>query len=242
VSLIRQVAAKKRPTSIDLGMGEPSLRPTQAFLDAGAAYIAQHGLRYSPNAGETRLREAIARHYNYPAMSEPANVCVTIGSQEAMYAIFKTLLDPARDDLLIVEPTFPSYAKMARLEGIGLQIVRARAEDDFAFVLLSQSGQETQCPGHPADADEEDPGGVGIEGTGMAHAPLAEDPAAAGHDIVRGPTGLLVHHRQPQGSIVALASRFSGHRHRAVRPRPRCRAVAAGLPPPGTRRPRRGRT
>ncbi|HEY5257701.1 MAG TPA: pyridoxal phosphate-dependent aminotransferase [Candidatus Baltobacteraceae bacterium] len=133
VSLIRQVAAKKRPTSIDLGMGEPSLRPTQRHLDAGAAYIAQHGLRYSPNAGEPRLREAIARHYNYPQMGEAANVCVTVGSQEAMYAIFKALFDPARDELLIVEPTFPSYVKMARLEGIGLQIVRTRDEDDFGF-------------------------------------------------------------------------------------------------------------
>ena len=46
-------------------------------------------------------------------MHSAGNVCVTTGSQEAMYVTLKTLLDPANDELLVVEPAFPSYVKMA---------------------------------------------------------------------------------------------------------------------------------
>ena len=105
-SLIRRVAAKRRPSSIDLGLGEPSLVPNAEHFKYAMNYIEAHGIRYTANAGDPALREAIARHYDYPGMHEANNVCVTTGSQEAMYVTIKTLLDPAIDELLIVEPTF----------------------------------------------------------------------------------------------------------------------------------------
>ena len=132
-SLIRRIAAHRRPTSIDLGLGEPSLMPNPAHFEYAMRYIEAHGVRYSPNAGDPALREAIARHYDYPGMHAAQNVCVTTGSQEAMYVTIKTLLDPARDELLVVEPTFPSYIKMARLEGIGVRGVAMDAAQDFAI-------------------------------------------------------------------------------------------------------------
>jgi aspartate/methionine/tyrosine aminotransferase len=132
-SLIRQVAAQRRATSIDLGLGEPTLTPTKAHLDAAMAHVTRHGMRYTPNAGEPALREAIARCYDYPEMSGGSNVCVTVGSQEAMFVAIKTLLDPAKDELLVVEPAFPSYVKMARLEGVDVRCVSMIESEDFAF-------------------------------------------------------------------------------------------------------------
>ncbi|HEY8320824.1 MAG TPA: pyridoxal phosphate-dependent aminotransferase [Candidatus Baltobacteraceae bacterium] len=132
-SLIRQIAAKRRPDSIDLGLGEPTLMPTAAYLDAAMADVKTSGLRYSHNAGDAELRAAIAEHYGYPGMDRAENVCVTTGSQEAMYAVLKTLLDPATDELLVVEPAFPSYVKMAMLEGVAVRTVAMREEDDYAF-------------------------------------------------------------------------------------------------------------
>ncbi len=132
-SLIRQIAAKKRATSIDLGLGEPSLMPTQMHLDAAMAYVRTHGLRYTQNAGDPELRALIANHYRYPGMSEAENVCVTTGSQEAMYVVIKSIVNPATDDLLVVEPAFPSYVKMAALEGITVTTSVMRESDDFAF-------------------------------------------------------------------------------------------------------------
>ena len=59
-SLIRRIAALKRVESVDLGLGEPSLLPTQAHLDWAMEYVARHGMKYTPNAGQPELREAIA--------------------------------------------------------------------------------------------------------------------------------------------------------------------------------------
>jgi aspartate/methionine/tyrosine aminotransferase len=132
-SLIRAMHAKKRPASIDLGLGEPSLSPNLAHFDAAMRQVAERGVKYTPNAGDPALREAIARHYGYPAMDRMENVCITVGSQEAMFVAIKTLLDPARDELLIVEPAFPSYAKMAALEGIAVRSVAMSDADGFTF-------------------------------------------------------------------------------------------------------------
>jgi aspartate aminotransferase len=133
LSLIREIAAKRKPSSIDLGLGEPSLSPNPAHLEAGMRYALERGLRYTLNAGDPALRDAIAKHYAYPQMSNAEHVCITTGSQEATYAVIKTLLDPDKDELLVLEPAFPSYGKMATLEGAAVNSVSLRAEDAFAF-------------------------------------------------------------------------------------------------------------
>lgn len=132
-SLIREVSGQKKSTSIDLGLGEPSLLPNREHFESAMSYVTKHGVKYTPNAGDAELRAAIARYYAYPKMDRTSNVCVTVGSQEAMYVAIKTLLDPARDELLIVEPCFPSYQKMATLEGIAWRSVAMSEEEAFAF-------------------------------------------------------------------------------------------------------------
>jgi aspartate/methionine/tyrosine aminotransferase len=132
-SVIRQVAARKRAASIDLGLGEPTLPPARAHFEHAMQYVAKRGVKYTANAGDPQLREAIARHYRYPGLERAENVCITAGSQEAMYVTLMTLLDPRHDELLVVEPAFPSYLKMAALHGVACRTVTMRADDDFAF-------------------------------------------------------------------------------------------------------------
>ena len=132
-SLIREIAAKRKPSSIDLGLGEPSLAPNALHLEAGMRYAREHGLRYTVNAGDPELRAAIAAHYGYDRLRHAENVCITTGSQEAAYAVIKTLLDPVRDELLVVDPVFPSYAKMAKLEGVPVRSAVMSPSDGFAF-------------------------------------------------------------------------------------------------------------
>jgi aspartate/methionine/tyrosine aminotransferase len=132
-SLIRVIAARKKPGSIDLGLGEPTLLPQQRFIEAATRWAGEHGVKYTLNAGDAGLRERIAEHYEYPGMSDARHVCVTTGSQEAVYVAIKTLLDPASDELLVVDPAFPAYAKMAQLEGVSYRRVHMRADDDFRY-------------------------------------------------------------------------------------------------------------
>jgi len=147
-SMIREVAARRKPGSIDLGLGEPSLMPNPEHFAYAMAYVETHGIKYTANAGDPALREAIARYYDYPAMHRASNVCVTTGSQEAMYVTIKTLLDPAKDELLVVEPTFPSYAKMARLEGVPVRGVAMAESDDYAIDaerVIAAIGEQTRA-------------------------------------------------------------------------------------------------
>jgi aminotransferase len=132
-SVIRWLNDRKKPSSIDLGMGEPTLFPTMRYFELATRWVAEHGCRYTTNAGDAELRKAIAEHYRYPKLSGAENVIATPGSQEGVYLTIKALLDPAKDALLVVEPAFPSYAKCAQMEGIALQRVSLVAEDGFAF-------------------------------------------------------------------------------------------------------------
>lgn len=146
-SLIRAVAAKKQPGAIDLGLGEPALLPQQRFLAAASEWAAVHGLKYTANAGDPGLRSAIAARYAYPGMAEARNVCVTTGSQEAVYAAMKTLLDPAADSVLVVEPAYPAYAKIAQLEGVPVEHAGMRAADGFRYdpdAILAAVGPRTR--------------------------------------------------------------------------------------------------
>lgn len=132
-SAIRAINARKRATSLDLGLGEPTLAPDLAFFEAATARIGREGCRYGPQPGRDELREAIAGHYRYRHLPSAANVCVTNGSQEAVYAALTALLDPAEDDVLLVEPLFPAYAKIAGIARVATRTVALDPAADFAF-------------------------------------------------------------------------------------------------------------
>ena len=132
-SLIREMHARKRATSIDLGLGEPTLSPNPVHFERAMRHVAKHGVKYSPNAGDPDLRHAIAQQYRYPKMDAAENVCVTVGSQEAMYVALKTLLDPSRDELVVVEPAFPSCraSRSAISSAISLSTSSSATATDF---------------------------------------------------------------------------------------------------------------
>jgi aspartate/methionine/tyrosine aminotransferase len=132
-SVIRALNDRKKPTSIDLGLGEPTLLPTMRNLEAATQWVARNGCRYTASAGDVELRDSIAKHFAYPGLDSAANVIVTAGSQEALALSIKAVLDPARDAMLVVEPAFPVYAKCAQMEGIAVERVQLDARDGFAF-------------------------------------------------------------------------------------------------------------
>ncbi len=132
-SLIRAIAAQRKPSSIDLGLGEPTLRPDMRFFETASQWVAKNGCPYTANVGDVHLREAIAQYYSYPHMSDAKNVCITNGSQEALYAAITALLAAEHDELLVVEPAFGSYAKIAELAGVRVATVAMSEENGFAF-------------------------------------------------------------------------------------------------------------
>jgi aspartate/methionine/tyrosine aminotransferase len=142
-SLIRAINARKQPGDIDLGLGEPTLRPNPRPLEKALEWVRENGCPYSPNAGFPELRDAIVARYGAPGTS----ACVTVGSEEALYLTVKTLLDPARDEVLIPEPCYPAYSKICALEGMRSRPVGFSAESGFApraDVVLEALGPDTR--------------------------------------------------------------------------------------------------
>ncbi|MCD9185443.1 MAG: pyridoxal phosphate-dependent aminotransferase [Pyrinomonadaceae bacterium] len=130
-TLIRQIFERALPESINFGLGEPDL-PTPQFMREEAARVAveeQNG--YTSHAGLLALREKIAA--SYPHLNLNVNqVCVTVGSQEAMTAAFLALVDEG-DEVLIPNPSFPAYENCVRLSGGEPVFYRLPADKGFAF-------------------------------------------------------------------------------------------------------------
>ena len=93
-SLIRAVHDKKRPSSLNLGLGQPSLPTPPALLDEGIRRLRAGPMGYTANAGMPALRERVAAHLALPGRGGPDSVVVTCGAQEAIYAVMSACLDP----------------------------------------------------------------------------------------------------------------------------------------------------
>lgn len=131
-SLIRAVHHRKQPGDIDLGLGEPVLPIDMAPLESAMTWMRAHGCPYTANPGFPELRAAIAEHFRYPHLSRSDNVCVTVGSAEAIYLAIKTIADPQTDSVLIPTPTYPVYDKICLMENLRYHTVEFPADTDFA--------------------------------------------------------------------------------------------------------------
>ena len=130
-TLIRRIFERALPDSINFGLGEPDL-PTPRFLREEAARVTldeQNG--YTNHAGLPALRGKIAASYPYLNLNAD-QVCVTVGSQEAMTAVFLAIVD-AGDEVLIPNPSFPAYENCVKIAGGEPVFYRLPAEQDFGF-------------------------------------------------------------------------------------------------------------
>lgn len=157
---LRVVQHRMRPTSLDLSIGQPSLMPDTEPFETATQWIREHGCPYPPYNGIPELRAAIASIYGGRNHTKADNVCVTNGSQEAIYLAIKALLEPGRDGVLVVNPGYPSYARCCALEGITCRTVNAHARDGFrirAHAVLEALRPETRMiilgsPANPSGA------------------------------------------------------------------------------------------
>ena len=112
LSLIRQINALATPLSINLGIGEPNVEPDAQLRDM-AKRAATTSWHYSANAGALSLRKKLCEHTPYDPKTE---VCVTAGTQEALFSVFTAYVDPG-DEVLVPNPGFLSYATLAKICG-----------------------------------------------------------------------------------------------------------------------------
>lgn len=112
LSLIRQINALATPLSLNLGIGEPNVEPDERLREM-AQRAATTSWHYSANAGTLSLRKKLCEGTPFDPKAE---VCVTAGTQEALFAIFTAFVNPG-DEVLIPNPGFLSYATIAQICG-----------------------------------------------------------------------------------------------------------------------------
>jgi aspartate/methionine/tyrosine aminotransferase len=113
ISLIRQINALATPLCVNLGIGEPNVEPDETLREFAMRAASTGSWHYTPNAGTIALRKLIGEESGLDPKSE---VCVTAGTEEALFSIFQAYVDPG-DEVLVPNPGFISYATLARIAG-----------------------------------------------------------------------------------------------------------------------------
>lgn len=131
--MIRMISDRAKPGSISLGLGEPDLPTPDVIIREAVRIIQEEKSGYTLQAGIPALREKIASDYPHLDLSLD-QIIVTAGSQEALYLIMRTLVEPG-DEVLLPNPGFIPYTMMTRMLGGRAVTYRLPAKDDFAFDL-----------------------------------------------------------------------------------------------------------
>ncbi len=118
---------------ISLGVGEPDFVTSWAVREASIVSLEKGYTSYTPNAGLLELRKEIA-HYmeqKFKVCYKPENeIIVTVGASQALDIALRTILNPG-DEVIIVEPTFVTYAPLVEMAG-GVPIaVQTKSENEF---------------------------------------------------------------------------------------------------------------
>jgi aspartate/methionine/tyrosine aminotransferase len=130
-SFIRALNDRKLPTSLNLGLGEPSIPPDADLLEDGMRRYLAGTSGYTRNAGLVELREHLAAFRPELGVS-PERMIITLGSQEAVFLSLGGLLNPG-DEVVVLDPAFNIYGPIARLFGARAVSVPMNPDDGFAL-------------------------------------------------------------------------------------------------------------
>ncbi|UOE93627.1 aminotransferase [Alkalihalobacillus sp. LMS39] len=104
---------------ISLGVGEPDFVTPWNVREASISSMERGFTAYTANAGLFELRIEIAKYMKkqFSVRYEPENeILVTVGASEAIDLALRSVINPG-DEVIVVEPTFVSYAPIVSLAG-----------------------------------------------------------------------------------------------------------------------------
>jgi aspartate/methionine/tyrosine aminotransferase len=129
--MIRKISDRARPGSISLGLGEPDLPTPDVIVREAVRVIQEEKSGYTLQAGLPELRELVAGDYPHMNLSTE-QVVITAGSQEALYLILMTLIEPG-DEVLMPNPGFIAYPMIISMAGGKAVLYGLPAQNDFGF-------------------------------------------------------------------------------------------------------------
>ena len=118
---------------ISLGVGEPDFVTPWNVRQACIRSLEEGYTAYTANAGLLELREEISKylHKQFSVDYDPKEeIIVTVGASQALDVAMRAIVNPG-DEVIIIEPSFVSYAPLVTLAG-GVPVpVSTLPEDEF---------------------------------------------------------------------------------------------------------------
>ncbi|HBH46070.1 MAG TPA: aminotransferase class I/II [Candidatus Jacksonbacteria bacterium] len=139
---IRVIAglADKIPACIKLHIGIPDFFTPANIKTAGCAAIESNLTAYSPNAGETPVRQALAKKTNqqFRLMSRSKRrdvinyeqVVLTAGGMGALSTCINALLDPG-DEIILPNPGWPNFFMIPLAQGVKFKFYPLFVKNNF---------------------------------------------------------------------------------------------------------------
>ena len=110
ISMIRQIMSRAAGC-VNLGLGEPEFADPPLVREQARRVLEGGRIGYSPNAG---VPELCRRIHEYHGAREGHSVCVTNGSQEALFDVVFALVGPG-DEVLVPNPGYVSLRYCGRV-------------------------------------------------------------------------------------------------------------------------------
>jgi aminotransferase len=117
--------AETRPDIIGLHAGEPDFPTPKHIIKAGSQALENGYTHYTHGAGLLQLREAISRKLfeeNGIEANPKSEITATVGGFAAIFAAIQATINPG-DEVIVLQPSWPSYAGFVRLaEGVPVSV------------------------------------------------------------------------------------------------------------------------
>jgi aspartate/methionine/tyrosine aminotransferase len=141
----KALKAEGRPV-IGFGAGEPDFPTPEYVVDAAVeACRDPRNHRYTPAGGLPELKKAIAEKTRRDSglEVEPAQVLVTNGGKQAIYAAFAAMLDPG-DEVIVPAPYWTTYPEAIQLAGGTAVPVLADETQDYKVTVEQLEAARTE--------------------------------------------------------------------------------------------------
>lgn len=133
------LANKMRREGIDIisfAQGEPDFDTPEHIKKASINAINEGFTKYTDVPGIPELKEAVAEKFEREnnVVYGPEEIVVSSGAKQALYEVFKTILDYG-DEVLIPTPCYVSYAEQIKLAGGIPVFLETKEENNFRTVF-----------------------------------------------------------------------------------------------------------
>lgn len=121
---------------IGFGAGEPDFDTPSNIKYAAVSAIVKGYTKYTPVAGISCLKEAIAKYYkeNYAVDYSPDEVVVSNGAKHSLMNVFFALLNDG-DEVLLPSPYWVTYPELIKLAGGKVIVVPTTKEKNYKITV-----------------------------------------------------------------------------------------------------------